>query len=77
MIGLVIASMIVFILVLIFPWLPLQEWLRITWLPSLRDYTIIAGIVAIWAVILRTVWRWRLKGLGDYHTEKRWNSAEK
>ena len=34
-IGLVIASIITFIVVLVFPWLPLQEWLRITWLPSI------------------------------------------
>ena len=56
-IGLVIASIIVFIMVLIFPWLPLQEWLRITWLPSLQGYLIIAVLVLVWAVVLRTVWR--------------------
>lgn len=77
-IGLIIASIITFIVVLIFPVLPLQEWLRITWLPSVRDYLIIAGIVAIWAIVLRTIWRWRLKRLGiDYNIEKRWNMAEK
>ena len=77
-IGLVIASIITFIVVLIFPWLPLQEWLRITWLPSLRDYLIIAGIVAIWAVILRAAWRLRLKRLGiDYASEKHWSMTRK
>ncbi len=60
-IGLVIGSIIVFIVVLIFPWLPLQEWLRTTWLPSLQAYLIIAGIVLVWAVVLRTVWRTNLK----------------
>ncbi|MBK5106839.1 MAG: HAD family hydrolase [Anaerolineales bacterium] len=60
-IGLVIASILVFIVVLIFPWLPLQEWLRTTWLPSLKDYLIIAGLVLVWAVLLRTVWRTILK----------------
>ncbi|MGD9093086.1 MAG: HAD family hydrolase, partial [Anaerolineales bacterium] len=60
-IGLVIASIIVFILVLVFPWLPLQEWLRTTWLPSLQGYLIVAGLVAGWAVVLRTVWRIILK----------------
>lgn len=76
--SLVVSSILAYIFILIFPWLPLQEWLRITWLPSLRDYLLIAGIVGIWAIILRTVWRWRLKGLGiDYRTEKRWNLAEK
>jgi len=59
-IGLVITSILAFIIVLIFPWLPLQEWLRITWLPSLRDYLIIAGFVSIWTIILRTFWRFRL-----------------
>ena len=77
-IGLVIASIITFIVVLIFPVLPLQEWLRITWLPSLRDYLIIAGFVAVWAIVLRTIWRWRLKRLGiDYHSKKRWYMTEK
>jgi cation-transporting ATPase E len=72
--GLVIASIITFIVVLIFPWLPLQEWLRITWLPSIRDYLIIAGFAAVWAIVLRTIWRLRLKRLGiDYQSEKRWN----
>jgi cation-transporting ATPase E len=56
-IGLVIASIIVFIVVLIFPWLPLQEWLRITWLPSLQAYLFIAILVLVWAAVLRTVWR--------------------
>ena len=55
-IGLVIASVLVFIVVLVFPWLPLQEWLRITWLPSLMDYVILGGIAIAWAWILRTVW---------------------
>ena len=62
-IGLVIASIIAFIVVLIFPWLPLQEWLRITWLPSLKDYLIIAGLVLVWAVLLRTIWRTILKSV--------------
>ena len=60
-IGLVIGSIIVFIGVLIFPWLPLQEWLRTTWLPTLQAYLIIAGLVLVWAVVLRTVWRTILK----------------
>jgi cation-transporting ATPase E len=77
-IGLVIASILAFVLVLIFPWLPLQEWLRITWLPSLRDYLVIGALVAVWAIILRTIWRLRLKRLGiDYHTESRWYITEK
>lgn len=62
-IGLVIASIIVFIIVLIFPWLPLQEWLRTTWLPSLKDYLVIAGLVIVWAAVLRTVWRTILKSV--------------
>ena len=60
-VGLVIASILVFILILVFPWLPLQEWLRITWLPSLLDYLVIAGMVAIWAIVLRTTWRFILR----------------
>ena len=56
-IGLVIASVLVFIIALIFPWLPLQEWLRITWLPSLRDYLLLGGMALAWALILRSVWR--------------------
>ena len=78
MIGLVIASIITFIVVLIFPVLPLQEWLRITWLPSIRDYLIIAGFAAVWAIVIRTIWRFRLKRLGiDYRSEKRWNMNKK
>lgn len=65
-IGLVIASIIAFIVVLIFPWLPLQEWLRITWLPSLKDYLIIAGLVLVWAVLLRTIWRTILKSVNKF-----------
>jgi magnesium-transporting ATPase (P-type) len=77
-IGLVLASILAFIIVLIFPWLPLQEWLRITWLPALWDYLIIAGFVAVWVIILRTIWRWRLKRLGiDYNAEKRWYMAKR
>jgi hypothetical protein len=77
-IGLVIASIIAFIVVLIFPWLPLQEWLRITWLPSLRDYLILAGFAVVWAIILRTIWRFRLKRLGiDFKAQKRWYMTDK
>jgi len=77
-IGLVIASILTFIVVLIFPWLPLQEWLRITWLPSPRDCLIIAGIVFIWALILRAIWRLQLKRLGiNYNTDRPWNMTEK
>ena len=65
-IGLVITSIIVFVIVLIFPWLPLQEWLRTTWLPSIQDYLIVAGLVLIWAIILRTVWRQILKLVYKY-----------
>jgi magnesium-transporting ATPase (P-type) len=76
--GLVVASILSFILVLVFPWLPLQEWLRITWLPSLRDYLVIAGCVAVWAILLRSIWRLRLKRMGiAYNTEKRWYMTEK
>ena len=60
-VGLVLSSILAFILILVFPWLPLQEWLRITWLPSLRDYLIIAGMVAVWAIVLRTLWRFILR----------------
>ena len=56
-IGLVIGSVIVFIIILIFPWLPLQEMLRTTMLSSLRDYLILGGMAVAWAWILRTVWR--------------------
>jgi magnesium-transporting ATPase (P-type) len=77
-IGLVIFSILAYVLVLIFPWLPLQEWLRITWLPSIRDYLILAGFAVVWAIILRTIWRLRLKRLGiDYDAEKRWYMTEK
>jgi hypothetical protein len=76
--GLVIASIVTFIVVLIFPWLPLQEWLRITWLPSIRDYLIIAGFVSVWGIVLRTIWRLRLKRSGiDYHSKKPWYMTEK
>ena len=36
---------------------PINEWLRITWLPRINDYLIIAGIVIIWALVLRLIWR--------------------
>jgi magnesium-transporting ATPase (P-type) len=76
--GLVVASIMALILVLVFPWLPLQEWLRITWLPSLRDYLILAGFAVVWAIILRTLWRFRLKRLGiDFNAEKRWYMTDK
>ena len=42
---------------LVFPFLPLQEWFRITWLPQLSDYLLIGGMVAIWAFVLRLIWR--------------------
>jgi cation-transporting ATPase E len=76
-IGLLVASIIAFIVVLIFPWLPLQEWLRITWLPSLRDYALLAGMAVIWAIILRTAWRWRLRRLGIDYDARRWNFSDK
>lgn len=59
--GLVLASIGVYVLVMIFPLLPLQAWLRITWLPSLRDYLLVGGVAAIWAIVLRAIWRFRLK----------------
>jgi cation-transporting ATPase E len=58
--GLVIFLMILTIIVLIFPWLPVQNWLRFTWLPGLSDYAIIGVAVAVWALVLRAIWRWRL-----------------
>lgn len=42
---------------IIFPFLPMQEWLRITWLPHFSDYMLIAGMVFAWALVLRLVWR--------------------
>jgi hypothetical protein len=62
----VIGSIIVFIVVLIFPWLPLQEWLRTTWLPSLQAYLIIAALVLVWAITLRTIWRTLLKWIPKF-----------
>jgi magnesium-transporting ATPase (P-type) len=58
--GLVIFMILLTILVLIFPWLPLQNWLCFTWLPGLSDYAIIGVVVAVWALVLRLIWRWRL-----------------
>jgi magnesium-transporting ATPase (P-type) len=57
--GLVIFMMLLTTFVLIFPWLPLQNWLRFTWLPGLSDYAIIGVAVAVWALVLRLIWRWR------------------
>ena len=59
--GLVLASVGLFVFVLVFPFLPLQEWLRITWLPTLRDYLLVAGAAFIWAFVLRAIWRLSLR----------------
>jgi hypothetical protein len=41
--------------------------LRIAWLTSILDYVLIVLAVAIWALILRAVWRASLTGsLVDY-----------
>ena len=42
---------------LVFPFLPLQEWFRITWLPRISDYLLIGIMVIIWTLALRLVWR--------------------
>jgi magnesium-transporting ATPase (P-type) len=42
---------------ILFPFLPMQEWLRITWLPQLSDYLLIGSMVIAWAFVLRLVWR--------------------
>jgi cation-transporting ATPase E len=42
---------------IIFPFLPFQEWLRVTWLPRFQDYLLIGAFVIIWCFILRAIWR--------------------
>jgi len=45
------------ILLILFPLLPIDELLRITWLPRFSDYLIIGSLVVVWALVLRLIWR--------------------
>jgi hypothetical protein len=47
-----------FVLVLSVP--IFQVWFKVTWLPYLTDYLIVALFVAIWAFLLSVIWRLRL-----------------
>jgi len=47
-----------FILVLSVP--TFQVWFKVTWLPYLTDYLIVALFVAIWVLLLRVIWHLRL-----------------
>ncbi len=56
--GLVAASIVVYIVILLLPLLP--GWLRIDFLRSLTDYVWVATAVIVWTLALRTIWRMNL-----------------
>jgi uncharacterized membrane protein len=57
-IWLVLGVALLFAVVLAFPLL--REWLRIEALRTASDYLIVALNVAVWAIVLRAIWRSRL-----------------
>ena len=47
-----------FVLVLSVP--IFQVWFKVTWLPYLTDYLVVALFVTIWALLLSVIWRLQL-----------------
>ncbi|MFC2025878.1 hypothetical protein ACFLUC_01655, partial [Chloroflexota bacterium] len=56
--SLVALMVALFVLILSVP--IFQVWLKVTWLPYLTDYLIVALFVTIWTISLSVIWRLRL-----------------
>ncbi|HSO26997.1 MAG TPA: hypothetical protein VLS48_02940, partial [Anaerolineales bacterium] len=56
--GVLIFVITLLVILLIFPFLPFQAWLRLSWLPGgLADYLILGAAALLWAILVRFVWR--------------------